>query len=74
MFHTGVPGLYLVLLAGGGNDIPATRFHLSINTVTWAVRIAVFAVPAVVLVVTRANAWACGCATGNRWRTAGRPA
>ncbi|MFJ4685411.1 cytochrome bc complex cytochrome b subunit [Streptomyces sp. NPDC088789] len=45
--------LYLVLLAGGGNDLFATRLHLSINTVTWAVRIAVFAVPAVVFVVTR---------------------
>ncbi|WP_095938193.1 cytochrome bc1 complex cytochrome b subunit [Streptomyces sp. Tue6028] len=45
--------LYLVLLAGGGNDIVATRFHLSINTVTWAVRIALLVVPVVVLVVTR---------------------
>ncbi|GGY05813.1 cytochrome bc1 complex cytochrome b subunit [Streptomyces djakartensis] len=45
--------LYLLLLAGGGNDIVATRFHLSINTVTWTVRIGVFVVPAVVLVVTR---------------------
>ncbi|MGI5380212.1 cytochrome b [Streptomyces sp. CA-251387] len=45
--------LYLILLAGGGNDIVATRLHLSINTVTWAVRIAVFVVPAIVFVVTR---------------------
>lgn len=45
--------LYLILLAGGGNDVVATRFHLSINTVTWAVRIGMFAVPAVVFVVTR---------------------
>ncbi|GGW48713.1 hypothetical protein GCM10010340_28850 [Streptomyces griseoloalbus] len=45
--------LHLVLLPGGGSDIVATRFHLSVNTVTWAVRIAVFVVPAVVLVVTR---------------------
>ncbi|MEU0383363.1 cytochrome bc1 complex cytochrome b subunit [Streptomyces chartreusis] len=45
--------LYLVLLAGGGNDIVATRLHLSINTVTWVVRIAMFAVPAAVFVVTR---------------------
>ncbi|MFB9506608.1 cytochrome bc complex cytochrome b subunit [Streptomyces aurantiacus] len=45
--------LYLVLLAGGGNDIVATRFHLSINTVTWAVRIAFFAVPVITFVVTR---------------------
>ncbi|MEU0219733.1 cytochrome bc complex cytochrome b subunit [Streptomyces sp. NPDC006265] len=45
--------LYLVLLAGGGNDIVATRLHLSINTVTWAVRTGMFLVPAVVFVVTR---------------------
>ncbi|MGW6887683.1 cytochrome bc1 complex cytochrome b subunit [Streptomyces chartreusis] len=45
--------LYLVLLAGGGNDIVATRLHLSINTVTWAIRIAVLVVPAAVFVVTR---------------------
>ncbi|MET7682428.1 cytochrome bc complex cytochrome b subunit [Streptomyces sp. NPDC005423] len=45
--------LYLVLLAGGGNDIVATRLHLSINTVTWLVRVGVFVVPAVVAVATR---------------------
>ncbi|MFE2884348.1 cytochrome bc complex cytochrome b subunit [Streptomyces sp. NPDC059272] len=45
--------LYLILLAGGGNDIVATRLHLSINTVTWAVRVAVFVVPALAFVVTR---------------------
>jgi len=45
--------LYLLLLAGGGNDIVATRLHLSINTVTWAIRIAVVAVPVVVFSVTR---------------------
>ncbi|WP_432136408.1 MULTISPECIES: cytochrome bc1 complex cytochrome b subunit [unclassified Streptomyces] len=45
--------LYLVLLAGGGNDIAATRLHLSVNAVTWAIRIGVFVVPALVFVVTR---------------------
>ncbi|MFJ9539542.1 cytochrome bc complex cytochrome b subunit [Streptomyces sp. NPDC101225] len=45
--------LYLILLAGGGNDIVATRLHLSINTVTWLVRVAVFAVPVLVFVATR---------------------
>ncbi|MCX4563098.1 cytochrome bc complex cytochrome b subunit [Streptomyces phaeochromogenes] len=45
--------IYLILLAGGGNDIVATRFHLSINTVTWAVRIALFVVPVIVFVSTR---------------------
>jgi ubiquinol-cytochrome c reductase cytochrome b subunit len=45
--------LYLILLAGGGNDVVATRFHLSINTVTWTVRISLLVVPVVVFVVTR---------------------
>ncbi|MBK6015513.1 cytochrome bc complex cytochrome b subunit [Streptomyces sp. MBT53] len=45
--------LYLILLAGGGNDIVATRLHLSINTVTWMVRVAVFAVPVLAFVITR---------------------
>jgi ubiquinol-cytochrome c reductase cytochrome b subunit len=45
--------LYLILLAGGGNDIVATRLHLSINTVTWAVRIGMFVVPVIVFVATR---------------------
>ncbi|MGW0798869.1 cytochrome bc1 complex cytochrome b subunit [Streptomyces sp. NPDC002692] len=45
--------VYVILLAGGGNDIVATRLHLSINSVTWAVRISLFVVPVLVLVVTR---------------------
>ncbi|GAB2979955.1 cytochrome bc complex cytochrome b subunit [Streptomyces pseudoechinosporeus] len=45
--------LYLILFAAGGNDIVATRFHLSINTVTWAARIAVLVVPVLVFIVTR---------------------
>ena len=45
--------VYLILLAAGGNDIVATRFHLSINTVTWAARIALFVVPVLVFIATR---------------------
>ncbi|MFD8073303.1 cytochrome bc complex cytochrome b subunit [Streptomyces sp. NPDC059718] len=45
--------LYFCLLAGGGNDLFATRFHLSINTVTWAVRVAVFVVPVASFTVTK---------------------
>ncbi|WAZ25868.1 cytochrome b N-terminal domain-containing protein [Streptomyces cinnabarinus] len=45
--------LYLILLAGGGNDIVATKLHLSINAVTWTIRIGVFVLPVVVFVVTR---------------------
>jgi ubiquinol-cytochrome c reductase cytochrome b subunit len=44
---------YFVLLMGGGNDIWATHFHLSINAITWFVRIAFFVVPVLVFVVTK---------------------
>ncbi len=44
---------YVVLLLGGGNDIVATHFHLSINTVTWFVRISFFVAPVLVFVATK---------------------
>ncbi|WP_432039570.1 cytochrome bc1 complex cytochrome b subunit [Streptomyces cucumeris] len=45
--------LYIVLLIGGGNDLVATHFHLSINTITWACRISFFVAPVVVFVITK---------------------
>lgn len=45
--------LYLILLVGGGNDLFATHFHLSINAITWAVRIGFFVVPVVTFIVTK---------------------
>jgi ubiquinol-cytochrome c reductase cytochrome b subunit len=45
--------VYLILLAAVGNDLVATRLHLSINTVTWAARIGLFAVPVAVFIATR---------------------
>ncbi|CAL9668813.1 cytochrome bc complex cytochrome b subunit [Streptomyces sp. Tu 3180] len=45
--------LYLVLFFGGANDILAERFHLSLNAITWAVRIGIFAVPALTYIATR---------------------
>ncbi len=44
--------LYTVLLIGGGNDIVATHLHLSINDITWFVRIAAFVVPVLAFFVT----------------------
>ncbi|MFJ9729520.1 cytochrome bc complex cytochrome b subunit [Streptomyces sp. NPDC101209] len=44
---------YFLLLLGGGNDLFATRFHLSINSVTWSIRIALFVVPVAAFLVTR---------------------
>jgi ubiquinol-cytochrome c reductase cytochrome b subunit len=45
--------LYGVLLVGGGNDLWATHFHLSINAITWFVRVSFFVAPALAFVVTR---------------------
>ncbi|MFK4068347.1 cytochrome bc complex cytochrome b subunit [Streptomyces sp. NPDC029674] len=44
--------LFGVLMIGGGNDIWATHFHLSINALTWFVRIGFFVVPVLAFVVT----------------------
>ncbi|MEV0095746.1 ubiquinol-cytochrome c reductase cytochrome b subunit [Streptomyces sp. NPDC050738] len=45
--------LYLILLVGGGNDLWATHFHLSINSITWFVRIFMFAGPVLVFIFTK---------------------
>ncbi|MGW0612124.1 cytochrome bc1 complex cytochrome b subunit [Streptomyces sp. NPDC002788] len=45
--------LYVVLLIGGGNDIVATHLHLSINAITWFVRIGVFVLPVAAFIVTK---------------------
>ncbi|MFF7649674.1 cytochrome bc complex cytochrome b subunit [Streptomyces sp. NPDC007983] len=45
--------VYFVMLVGGGNDLWATHFHLSINSITWFVRIAFFVGPVIAFVVTR---------------------
>ncbi|GAA2302742.1 cytochrome bc complex cytochrome b subunit [Streptomyces kunmingensis] len=45
--------LYAVLLIGGGNDIIALRLHLSINAITWAVRVGFFLVPVLAFIVTK---------------------
>ncbi|KOG55187.1 ubiquinol-cytochrome c reductase cytochrome b subunit [Streptomyces griseoflavus] len=44
---------YLVMLVGGGNDLWATHFHLSINSITWFVRIAFFVGPVLGFIVTK---------------------
>ncbi|MFJ4789190.1 cytochrome bc complex cytochrome b subunit [Streptomyces sp. NPDC088794] len=45
--------LYGVLLIGGGNDIVATHLHLSINAITWFVRIGFFVVPVLAFLITK---------------------
>ena len=44
---------YMLLLLGGGNDLLATHFHLSINVITWFARIGFFVVPVLAFVVTK---------------------
>ena len=51
----GVAGMtfYGLLWTGGGNDIIATHFHLSLNAVTWFLRFAVFLGPVVAFLITK---------------------
>ncbi|WHM39062.1 cytochrome bc complex cytochrome b subunit [Streptomyces sp. BPTC-684] len=44
---------YMVMLVGGGNDLWATNFHLSLNAITWFVRIAFFVGPVIAFIVTK---------------------
>ncbi|MGP4002048.1 cytochrome bc1 complex cytochrome b subunit [Streptomyces sp. 8N706] len=45
--------VYFILLVGGGNDIWATHFDLSINAITWFGRIGFFVLPVLSFVVTK---------------------
>lgn len=44
---------YGILLVGGGNDLWATHFHLSLNQITWVVRIGFFVLPVLVFIATK---------------------
>ncbi|MEU4212464.1 ubiquinol-cytochrome c reductase cytochrome b subunit [Streptomyces sp. NPDC026206] len=44
---------YALLLVGGGNDLFATHFHLSLNAITWVVRVGFFVLPVLVFVITK---------------------
>jgi ubiquinol-cytochrome c reductase cytochrome b subunit len=52
-FVSSFVALYLVLFFGGANDVLAERFHLSLNQITWMVRIGIFLAPPVVYFITR---------------------
>ncbi|THA60664.1 cytochrome bc complex cytochrome b subunit [Streptomyces sp. A0958] len=45
--------IYFVMLVGGGNDIWATHFSLSLNAISWFVRVAFFVGPVLAFVATR---------------------
>ena len=44
---------YILLWMTGGNDIIATTFNLSINSITWFMRVALIVVPPLVFIATR---------------------
>ncbi|OKI05169.1 ubiquinol-cytochrome c reductase cytochrome b subunit [Streptomyces sp. CB02923] len=44
---------YFIMLIGGGNDLWATHFHLSLNSLTWFVRIGFFVGPVLAFIVTK---------------------
>ena len=44
---------YILLWIGGGNDIVAMAFNMSINAITWFMRVALIVVPPLVFIITR---------------------
>ena len=44
---------YAMLWIGGGNDLVATQFHVSLNAVTYFLRVAVFVVPVLAFMLTK---------------------
>ncbi|MFF6815592.1 cytochrome bc complex cytochrome b subunit [Streptomyces sp. NPDC012403] len=45
--------VYAVALVGAANDIIAVRLHVSVNAVTWAVRVGLFVVPILAFILTK---------------------
>ncbi|MFH9044253.1 cytochrome bc complex cytochrome b subunit [Streptomyces sp. NPDC017966] len=45
--------VYAVALIGAANDIIAVRLHVSVNAVTWAVRVGLFVVPILAFILTK---------------------
>ncbi|MDD2817589.1 MAG: ubiquinol-cytochrome c reductase cytochrome b subunit [Candidatus Nanopelagicales bacterium] len=44
---------YLLLFIGGGNDLIASAFNMSFNSIIWALRISYFVLPPLMFVLTR---------------------
>ncbi|WP_084718392.1 cytochrome bc1 complex cytochrome b subunit [Streptacidiphilus carbonis] len=55
---------YIILLIAGGNDLFATHFNLSINTITWACRILFFVGPVIAFTITKR--WCIGLQRNDR--------
>ncbi|WP_420113926.1 cytochrome b [Pseudactinotalea sp.] len=45
--------VFIVLLIAGANDLVATHFGLSLNAITWVLRVMIFVLPVVVFIVTK---------------------
>lgn len=45
--------VFIVLLVAGANDLVATHFGLSLNAITWVLRVLFFVLPVVVFVITK---------------------
>ena len=69
-FMAAMIAAYGLLWAAGGNDILATRLHLSLNGITYAIRIAVLVVPPLVFVIARR--WCLGLQRADNDRLAAR--
>ncbi len=52
-FMAAMIAAYGLLWAAGGNDILATRLHVSLNGITYVIRIAIFVVPPLVFLIAR---------------------
>ncbi|MDP3895023.1 cytochrome bc complex cytochrome b subunit, partial [Nocardioides sp.] len=52
-FMAALVTFYGVALAAGGNDIIALKFHLSLNQITYAFRVLIFAGPVIAFIITR---------------------
>ncbi|MCX4797946.1 MULTISPECIES: cytochrome bc1 complex cytochrome b subunit [unclassified Streptomyces] len=44
---------YVIVFIGGGNDLWATHFHLSLNAISWFIRIFIFVGPVLAFIATR---------------------
>ena len=56
--------VYGLLWLAGGNDIMATHLHLSLNAITYVMRVSVFVVPTAVFLVARS--WCLGLQRADR--------
>ncbi|MFV0254000.1 MAG: cytochrome b [Beutenbergiaceae bacterium] len=45
--------VFFVLLVAGSNDLVATHFGLSLNAITWVLRVLFFALPVIVFIITK---------------------